>query len=382
VRHISAGVSDLYVLDLKSGNETRLTQDRLEIRGVTWGTNDQTLVFSSNRTGGYQIWVVSLDGKILTPLAVAGDGNADPSASQDGKLLLYWIRSVNVNIWSAPVADPRADPARVAVSTGLNATPAFSPDGRSIAWSSNRTGAWEIWIANADGTAPLARTHLARYVGGRLVGTPAGSPMWSPDGRRIAFDARPNGNSAIMLVDVVGGEPRVLDLNSHEERVPSWSADGRFVYFNSDVGGAVRIWKRSAEGGPATRVTARSGFQAIESADGQTLYFIPPPTEPGIYQMPVGGGREQLLPGTSAYYVRRHWAVSGDGIYFVGHDSAPLSILFYRFATGTIERVRQLRKLLYMDTLSLAFNPFTGRLAFSEIDAETNNIMLARAVAR
>jgi eukaryotic-like serine/threonine-protein kinase len=382
VRQSSAGVSDVFVLDLKRETETRMTNDGLDFRGITWGANDKSLLFASNRAGGYQIWVEPLDTKILEPLAIAGNIVSNPSLSADGKVLLYRNSTFNVNIWSALAADSRAEPAQLAASTGINSNPAFSPDGQSVAWTSNRSGSWEIWIANADGSAPTQRTHLGRHVGGRMVGPPAGSPQWSPDGRRIAFDARPNGRSAIMIMDVVGGEPRPLDLNSNEERTPTWSADGRYVYFNSNQGGDVRIWKRPAQGGQAIPVTARREFQAFESPDGKTLYLMPAVSEPGIYRMPANGGPEEMLPGTSAYYIRRHWAVSRDGIYFAGHDSAPLSILFYRFASGQIEPVRQLQKPLFVDTLSLAFNQLTGRLAFAEQDEESSNIMVARTVTR
>jgi Tol biopolymer transport system component len=378
-RQISDGICDVFVFDMKSGTEERATSDNQDVRGVTWGANDKTLVFASNRAGGHRLWMEQLNAKSPVALAVTGTKITNPSASEDGQVLVYTNTTFNVNLWSFVVTNPRAEPVRLAASASVNASPAVSPDGHSLAWASNRSGSWEIWIANADGSAPSQRTHLGRDVSGRLLGRPAGTPAWSPDGRRIAFDARANGNAAIMIMDAVGGEPRVLDQNSNNERMPSWSADGRYVYFGSDRIGNVRIWKRPVDGGNAIPVTTRTGDQAFESPDGKTVYFIPPSSESGIYQVPTAGAVETLVPGTGDYYVDRHWAISRDGIYFAGLGKSPREIVFYRFASGKIEPVRQLRKPLFADNPSLAFNPSTGSLIYAQQDEENSSIMVARA---
>lgn len=381
-RQRSAGVCDVFVLDLKGGAEERMTSDGQDIRGISWGAGDKTLLFASNRAGGFRLWMEPLNTKEPVPLAVTGNMITSPSASKDGSKVLYATPIYHINLWSVPVTNPRAQPVQLTAAAGVNIDPDISPDGRSLVWSSTRTGSWEIWIANADGSAPVQRTHLGQDFGGRLLGRPAGSPSWSPDGRRIAFDARPNGHSAIMIVDAVGGPPRLLDVNSDEERMPTWSRDGRYVYFNSDHGGEVRIWKRPVEGGRAIPVSTRGGRQAFESPDGRTLYFIPSAPELGIYQMPVAGGPETLVPGTGEYNVNRHWAISDEGIYFAGLERSAPSIVFYRFATGKIEPVRELQKPLFIDTKSLTYNPATKSLIFSELDEENGEIMVARAAGR
>lgn len=163
--------------------------------------------------------------------------------------------------------------------------------------------------------------------------------------------------------------------------MPSWSRDGKWIYYNSDRDGTVHIWKRPAAGGMSTPVTRRRSYQAVESVDAKTVYFLPALEEPGIYRIPAAGGEESILPGTERLFVRRHWQVTADGIFFTGDEQAPLSVFFYRFATGTIELVRRLAKPLIADTESLAVDPQRTLLLFCQQDEERSKIMIARKPA-
>lgn len=375
VRQFSAAACDLYLADLWNGTERRLTSEKRDVRGVTWGPGDRSLVFSSNRAGGYRLWSLAINEGAIAPVPSVGNRVTNPAMSRDGLSLVYTNATVNANIWSAPLARPFDTSAAariVASSSGFNQSPTVSPDGKTLAWSSDRSGFWEIWISSTDGKGPRELTKLGHQLGGGLLGT----PRWSPDSSRMAFDARPNGHAAVMIVDVQSGTARLLDQNPFEERMPSWSNDGRWLYFNSDRDGEVHIWKRPASGGEAIRVTSRRSYQAIESLDGRTVYFLPALDEPGIYSVPSGGGAERLLPGTETFFIRRHWDVARDGIYFAGHESQPLDILFYPFSGGRIERVRRLTHPLIVDTPSLAISPDARMLLFSQQDEEKSDIMM------
>jgi dipeptidyl aminopeptidase/acylaminoacyl peptidase len=72
----------------------------------------------------------------------------------------------------------------------------FSPDGKRIAYTSDRSGNYEIWVATGDGQTPVQLTNF----GGALTGM----PRWSPDGTQIAFDSRPEGHSSIYVIGVDG----------------------------------------------------------------------------------------------------------------------------------------------------------------------------------
>lgn len=124
----------------------------------------------------------------------------------------------------------------------LNITPAVSPDGRRIAFASDRSGQLNLWLMNADGSAPMALTHdqESRYV----------DPSWAPDGRAIAVVRRSpvRGHgvyfplSEIWLIPIDGSEPRVLvkptigaGRPAEQFGAPSFSPDGKFLYFHRSV---------------------------------------------------------------------------------------------------------------------------------------------------
>ena len=142
---------------------------------------------------------------------------------------------------------------RVAPSTLWDGGAEYSPDGQRIAFSSNRGGANELWVADANGENAQPVTSF----NGPIVGTPG----WSPDGRQLVFDARPDGNSDIFVVPAGGGQMRRLTQRPGDDARPAWSADGRSIYFSSDRGGRNEIWRMPAEGGDAVQITrhARHG---------------------------------------------------------------------------------------------------------------------------
>jgi len=184
-----------------------------------------------------------------------------------------------------------------------NAAPQFSPDGKRIAYMSNRTGPWQIWVSDTNGSNPRQLSFTES----------AGTPRWSPDGRSIAFDAPYDGQTRIFVIRVDGNEraqPIVQGL------VPSFSRDGRWIYFASEQTGEWQVWKVPVRGGREVQVTTNGGFAALESADGFIYYSKSRYPQPEICRVPVNGGTEScvlqhLRPRTWA-----SWAVTRAGIVF------------------------------------------------------------------
>jgi dipeptidyl aminopeptidase/acylaminoacyl peptidase len=220
----------------------------------------------------------------------------------------HGIRDVNIWRWQAS-ADGRGTMTKVEGSTVWEDHPALSPDGRRVAFASNRTGANEIWVANVDGSNPQQLT----FHNGPVVI----APRWSPDGGRIAFSLQVGANRDIYVVRADGSEAERLTWETSQEDNPSWSRDGRWIYFRSDRGGIAQIWKTPAGGGTPVRVTSGAGSQAQESADGTLLYFVRSMDVPGLWSIPAGGGSETfVLPDVRESY----WGVGDRGVAFLLSD--------------------------------------------------------------
>ena len=134
----------------------------------------------------------------------------------------------DANIWRLSLSGPgvaTGPPARFIASTRLDAAAQYSPDGKRIAFESDRSGVHGIWVSDADGSNAVELFSRA--------GAGSGTARWSPDGQRIAFDSNPEGNLDIYVIRASGGKPIRLTTDPADDDAPSWSRDGNWVYFAS-----------------------------------------------------------------------------------------------------------------------------------------------------
>ena len=253
-----------------------------------------------------------------------------PSISSKGNQLVYQQVVGNDNIWRVDLRDEkhRLGPAAVVISEkGGKGRPHFSPDGKRIAFESDRLGYPEIWACDSDGSNCGQLTSLR--------GT-AGAARWSPDGHYIAFEFRPKEHSEVYFLEVGGGRPRLLaTLPGADNGGPNWSRDGKWIYFYSDRGGGpFQLWKIQLNGGPPVQVTKNGGVFAAESADGRFLYYSK--FEGGIWRMPLQGGEETLILDQGLAWF--NWALGRRGIYFIRRvNTQPhATVQFFEFATHKI----------------------------------------------
>jgi len=280
-----------------------------------WSPDGQRITFVSHRLGH--------DGTLSTEVYVM---NADGSGQRN--LTREWGLELDVSpIWSpdwrkiAFVSDPCAAVAGACVTqiylmnadgSGLRRVarggkvrlpgaagfyalpPAWSPDGRKIAFGSDRDGSVEIYVMNADGSGQR-----------RLTRSPEveGSLAWSPDGRRIAFvsrigDARnPTRRQEIYVMNADGSGQRKLARDGH---APAWSPDGRKIAFRSDRDGNGEIYVVNADGSGQRRLTRNptSDGGPLWSPDGRKIFFVRAEFRHGnseVYAMNAdGSGRRNL----------------------------------------------------------------------------------------
>ena len=260
-------------------------------------------------------------------------------------------------------------PTKLISSTQYDGAPQFSPDGRKIVFPSERSGLSDIWICDSEG----ANARQLTFIGGPLVGT----PRWSPDGRQIAFDARTEGHSDIYVVDAEGGRPRRITTETSNDVVPSWSRDGRFIYFASNrTGTGPEVWKAPAVGGEARQVTKHGGFAAFESSDGKYLYYAKLDAA-GLWRIPVEGGEESLVLNQLKPREWGYWAVTDRGIYFINSESKPqATIEFFSFATSQVTSVATIEKEPINWASNLAVSPDGRWILYTQLDQSDSDIML------
>jgi len=373
VRSVAGGMPEnLVVMDLASGVlHTVLEKESFILGSPAWTTDGQSLVFSSNRDGSH-LWVVSVNGGDPTQLEGTGEPVWHPAIAPVGDRLAFQKVTNPLNIWEVDLATKNPQAPRVLVSStnGTNVGAQYSPDGKKLAFMSDRTGSMEIWASNRDGSNAIQLTtvHLA------------GTPRWSPDSKTIAFDVGWREHGAIFIVRPDGGVPQPIVQDGNNNVVPSWSRDGRWIYFASDRSGKMQVWKTPLDGGPPVQLTTQGGFAPMESYDGKTLYFAKSGMpSPEIWQMPILGGPETrvsplLRPGTWA-----SWAETRQGIYFVqqGASGTPL-LSFLDYSDHRIRAISAIDRFPFW----LAASPEGKALAFDMNSREESHILIENGFSK
>ena len=231
-----------------------------------------------------------------------------------------------------------------------------------------RSGSTEIWTADLDGANPKQLTNYG--------GPVTGSPAWSPDGQRIAFDSRVEGRPHIYVIPAAGGKAERITDALAENYLPSWSRDGRWIYFSSNRSGQVEVWRQPSAGGAAVQITRGRGRAPVESPDGTAVYYERL-RESGycLRRLTFAKGEDvEVLPAI----IDRAFDLTPSGIYYVpvpGPDGR-FSIQFYDLRSGVSRLVTPISKPMTRP-LSLASNG--AFLLYSQFDRWGHDLMLVES---
>ena len=183
----------------------------------------------------------------------------------------------------------------------------------------------EVWTCDAEGANCLQLTSFG--------GPQTGTPRWSPDGRWLVFDSRPDVSSHLYLIQSDGGAPRQITSGNSVNDMPFWSHDGRWIYFCSDRTGKHALWRMPAAGGAASRISHEDGCAyPVESPDGKWIYYSKAEVLGSpVFRIPPEGGAEDTVIASA-----RNYDVYQKGVYFVTMDE-PGTIKRLPFGSGKIE---------------------------------------------
>ncbi len=335
---------DIYLVgigdDLRPrGEARRLTFDHKAIQGLTWSTDARDLVLAFESS----VWRLSTLGSAgpssNAPVRVDVEAGAVWPAipRHSSRLVSSHPVGGDPDIWRLRLPEPGGKPGRplrLIASTKGEFAQQYSPDGKRIAFESDRGGNLEIWVCESDGGNCSELT----WIGAAYTGVPS----WSPDGRQIAFYSRVHETSQIFVIGADGGAPRRLTSGSWNNSYPRWSGDGQWIYFASNRTGTDQIWRMPSRCGTPAQVTRNGGFAASISPDGRWVYYTRDASlDTSLWRMPVGGGEEtRVLESVSAF----NYAVAEDGVYFVAPSAQGLAMQFLSFPANTTRVLAQVGK--------------------------------------
>jgi eukaryotic-like serine/threonine-protein kinase len=376
---------ELYKVPLRKGvvaegEPQRLTPAALDAEYPAWMPDSDGLLFSA-KGGLWKLTVGSGSSPVRLPFVGEDDLMPVVSRPQPGRpARLVYVRSfTDLNVWridaTAAGAAAPAPPVVSISSTRVDDMPQLSPDGRRVVFTSDRSGGFEIWLADLDGTNVVQLT----TIGARA----SGYPHWSPDGSRIAFHSNIEGQWEIFGVPAAGGKPRNLTSHPAADTFPSFSRDGKWIYFASNRTGQYLIWKMPSSGGEPVQVTTTIGFAPAESPDGAAIYFVETLDAPSaLWRVPTSGGAPvKILDGVvlanfavldrGIYYIDR--PVGQQGINYFEKPSGETRLRYYDFATRASTTVAP--NLGTVD-LPLTVSADGRTILFARIDSGVDDLML------
>jgi TolB protein len=231
------------------------------------------LLYVAADDAGMQIHAIKVDGSGIEKLT-SGDGNRlFPAWSPDGKRIAYSVQQANAqHIWvmDADGKNPRQlTKAEPGVEMAANRGPAWSPDGKKIAFTRYTGQGWDVFVMNADGSNLTNLSDSATY---------DADPAWSPDGKHIVFTSDRVGDGFRLYVMTADGKD-VKELtregNPNGFVYPAWSPDGKRIAYAHPGEGGLQIWVVDTDGSNKKQLTqlTSSNSYATWSRDGKRIAF-------------------------------------------------------------------------------------------------------------
>ena len=259
-----------------------------------------SVAFYSSRDGNPEIYTMDSDGDNARRVTFNAAMDVDPAISRDGRDIVFTSnRTGNNDIF---VVDRRGS----GNATNLTNNPAndgwarWSPNGRQIVFHSNRDGNFEIYVMDSDGRSP---TRLTNYSGIDQY------PDWSPDGKEIVFRR----DLDIYVLDLTTGDTRRLTNAPPLNQMATYSPNGRELAFMSARDGYISVFKMDADGGNPINLTPKAPNDSSSdwlsrapswSTNGHEIYFM-------SFRPSTGGDTEVFVMNSDGSDVRRLTNVIG-----------------------------------------------------------------------
>ena len=320
---------DAIIVDADSGAQRSLSGRNWHSMGqVAWMPDGSALLVPANEKSGapQQVWRLSYPAGEVRRLTndlndyemLSLTTGSSLVAQQSEQITNLWVMAADAG--RAGLAHhSRAGIPATQITSGVSRRDGFyglawTPDGQ-IVYASNAGGLYDLWIVNADGSAPRRITESA--------GESNIFPSVSPDGRFVVFSSDRSGENNIWRVDI-DGRNAVQLTHGKDEYHTSFSRDGRWVIYESAAATTSNVWKVSIDGGEPVRLTDHSAGHPVTSSDGALIAYIyfdehaESPWRLGV--MPFNGGAAiRSFPQPFRCF---DWSPAGDALtYIVGTNT-------------------------------------------------------------
>ncbi|MFN3513378.1 MAG: winged helix-turn-helix domain-containing protein [Phenylobacterium sp.] len=321
-RTLLHGAHDLFLKDVRTGRERPLTTDGWKAAGYVWSADSRHIFYASNRGGEFGLWTVDVRRDAPPQRVSLGFGRVSfsrMSADRRNRLAVE-IPTGRTNL-AALTANGEILP--VTNASGFDWHPRAAGDG-AIAYVSDRSGSFELWVNRPDGGDVRLTSLLGSYLD---------SPAWSPDGASLAFVVVKGRRSDLYTIGRDGSRLRAITSDGLDKLDPVFAPDGSALTYVQRTEAGYRLMRiETAPGAQPAPVSGGEGWRALRAGPDGRLF--------GLRQ---GEDRVRALDGGSAPEIRLGdydaWSPGADGVYVVRAPRGEIPMLWRHPWRGAPERI-------------------------------------------
>lgn len=334
---------------------------------IAFGADDRILFATGRLSDGDAIYRLPLDPSTLTPEGEAAVvpvsvGSLTGLSASRTNTVAFAVTTTHANLWAVdqPLGASPGEPFPFTRSTIHASSPAFSPDGSTLAFSQVGAGVpRSVWLMDADGTSqtPLFPDGVSAW------------PSWDGNHRLLVLRAAKPLAWAFLLIDSRTKRATVLDdIDARGVKNPRLSPDGEAIaYWKLETNGAMNTWIQPRQGGPARRITsdAEGANYPVWSPDGRWLAVeLKRGEETNIGVVSRDGGPIEWLTHERGQNWPHSWV--GDSIFFAGEREGVWNVFTVSRRTRAIRRITN-------------FTSVSGRVLYPEASPDGRRVVFERS---
>jgi len=304
----TSSVRNIYVADFDILMKAKpLTKSREFVTSFDWLNDNQHIIFDSNRLGDRNLWLLNT---MTNQQQLLGARDARfLSIDNENRFLVFQEIRYNANIWSVDLDNNPSSPNRIIQSIKYNNFPAFSPDGKQIAFVSNRKGRATVWLYSIETKQQNILLDIPEL---DLI-----HPSWSEDGKQLLVSSRGSEGYRCYQVDLATSEHYPITLIKQAHYGCVFSEQGDIFAVSRDQSKQNYLLKLNVDG--KVQQLTQFGVGRIQVTNFDTIIYSLS-NKDGLYSMDFNGQENKTILATFKHSLDGYWTVQDSYLYYPKFD--------------------------------------------------------------
>ena len=323
----------LFLIDLSNRQEQQLTQHLEDIVGLAWSIDSKSILYASQRSDIRQGFIYDLSEQTNQALAISGFSY--PAIAKQTGDVFFQQRQEHFHIAKLALDQSMtSSPFPLLESSFSYKDPDYSSMREQIAYTANKNGHYELWVADANGNNRKVLTNLELNVR---------HPKWSHDGNHIAFLAanKDQSGDSLYIYDVQKDRIKTVNTGYKNHKRPTWSPDDKALISAIRVEGKLNLYRVDIHSFALSQLTEKNGRHGYLTEEGELLFST---SKGGVWRKSLQNKSQppQRLISPKLINSTYSWTPTSSGIYFQHSESNVASIRYFDFATNQITHILSL----------------------------------------